>query len=359
MLADKVRSAKGAAGGGGSATYYVLSMPSAGGVSPRIQPWTSASGFGVPYTIATGGLMTTDAAFTPDGSVIVSGSVGGRVAAAWPWSAAGLGTKYATDAVRSGWSGSTAFALRPDGTAIVAGRDTGPPYVCAFAFSTGAGFGAQLSGPAVDQGGYVRDINFSPDGNTVVSAGQGTQVNAWAFSSSGFGTKYTSPTRPLDNGVSTSHRIRFSPLGDAVVLTSSGSTGPWIAGYPWSNATGFGTQYSNPAVAVPSGTASLAFSPAGDAVAVGCNNSPYMQVYAFSAATGFGTKYANPATSTGSRVLAMEWSPTGTEILMSRLTPDALCFYRWSGAGFGTFHTDPNTATASDMKHIIFGTVPA
>ena len=86
--------------------------------------------------------------------------------------------------------------------------------------------------------------------------------------------------------------VAFSPAGNAIAVGHVGS--PRISAYPWSGA-GFGTKYANPAT-VPTGDGNgVAFSPAGDAIAVAHSSSPGVSAYPWNVSTGFGVKYANPA----------------------------------------------------------------
>ena len=71
-------------------------------------------------------------------------------------------------------------------------------------------------------------------------------VNAYAWSS-GFGTKFSgSPS------VGTPRGIAFSRSNAVVGFAGSGGS-PSIYAYPWSNSTGFGSKYADPAT-LPTGT---------------------------------------------------------------------------------------------------------
>ena len=66
--------------------------------------------------------------------------------------------------------------------------------------------------------------------------------------------------------------------------------------YPWTNGSGFGTKYTNPAT-LPTGNGSgVAFSPAGKDIAISHAGSPFITAYPWANGSGFGTKYANPNT---------------------------------------------------------------
>jgi hypothetical protein len=84
--------------------------------------------------------------------------------------------------------------------------------------------------------------------------------------------------------------VAFSPAGNNVAITH-GST-PFVTAYPFTTA--FGTKYANPASLPAGGGNGVAFSRSGSSIAIGHVNSPYISAYPFSN-SGFGTKYANPA----------------------------------------------------------------
>ena len=82
------------------------------------------------------------------------------------------------------------------------------------------------------------------------------------------------------------------------VIAVGHNASPYITAYPWSTS-GFGTKYANPAT-LPAGANAVAFSPSGNAMALGEYGpfSSYIGAYPWSA-SGFGTRYANPATQPG------------------------------------------------------------
>jgi len=76
---------------------------------------------------------------------------------------------------------------------------------------------------------------------------------------------------------------------------------PYVTAYPWS-ASGFGTKFADPAIlpGISGGAYDVAFSSAGDAVALATTGSPpFINAYPWSA-SGFGTKFADPATASSS-----------------------------------------------------------
>jgi hypothetical protein len=87
--------------------------------------------------------------------------------------------------------------------------------------------------------------------------------------------------------------VAFSPAGDAIAVTHLNS--PYASAYPWSGS-GFGAKFSDPATLPPSVAGyGVAFTSSGDAIAVSGFNSPYVSAYPWSG-SGFGTKFSDPAT---------------------------------------------------------------
>ena len=100
-------------------------------------------------------------------------------------------------------------------------------------------------------------------------------TNSGSSGPPGFGAKYADPsTLPA----STSNSVAFSPAGNAIAVAHSSS--PFITAYPWSTS-GFGTKYTDPETLPTNGGRGVSFSPAGDALAVINSSSPRITVYPF------------------------------------------------------------------------------
>lgn len=360
MLADKARSAKGAAGGGGSSTYYLAVVSNNNTL--KVYPWTSATGYGTAYGAAPGiGAFFQQVAFSPSGNAIfVDGSASNVGAQAWPWSAAGFGTKYADAVIIN--ADISVIGVSPAGDAILCGRNVGPPYTYAYRWTTASGFGTQYSGPGSPSGAVRGLISFAPNAGAVaIGTSINPNIDAYPWSSaSGFGSKFANPATVLPSSGGTAFTyVKFSPTGGSIVYGGNyASSTPFVMGYPWSNSTGFGTKYTDPAVLPPGNPSDITFSPAGDVVVFSHIVSPYISAYAWSDATGFGTKFANPATTSPGRIDRLAFAPTGTEIAVGRGgSGGANAFYRWSGAGFGAYVTDGGTAPTGAVTGIAFGTI--
>ena len=102
------------------------------------------------------------------------------------------------------------------------------PYISAYSSS---GFGSKYSNPSTLPANTGNDVDFSPDGNAVAVVHSGSpRVTAYAWSSSGFGSKYSNPstTIPDARGV----RFTHDSTGSMVIfVTHSGS--PYLSAYQW------------------------------------------------------------------------------------------------------------------------------
>ena len=218
-----------------------------------------------------------------------------------------------------------------------------PPYIAVYAFES-SGFKTLYSNPGISLPGRARSVKFSPSGDAIAVAHQGTPyITAYPWNkSTGFGTKYANPTTP-PTGISNS--VVFSPTNDAIAVAHN--TTPYISVYPWNNSTGFGTRYSDPTT-LPAGTGQdVTFNPSGNAIAIGHTGSPYLSVYPWNSSTGFGTKYANPTTLPNSDARSVTFSPSGSVIFAghgSSSPPNFISAYPWnSSTGFGTKYANVTT----------------
>jgi hypothetical protein len=231
----------------------------------------------------------------------------------------------------------------------IATANSGSPYVNAYAWSSGTGFGAKYANPATVPTGYSNSVAFAPAGNALAVAHEVTPfVTAYPWTSAGFGTKYTNPATLATN----SYGVAFSPTSDAIALAHAGS--PNITAYPWSSGAGFGTKYANPAT-LPTGVGyGVAFSPTNNAIAVAHFTSPFITAYPWSSSTGFGTKYTNPATLPASTGRGVTFSPAGDAIAVAHATTPFVTVYPWSASGFGTKYTNPATLPTGQGLSVAF-----
>jgi hypothetical protein len=171
----------------------------------------------------------------------------------------------------------------------------------------------------------------------------------WSVST-GFGTKYANPaTLPTGNGNS----VAFLPAGNAIAV-GFGVT-PYVSVYSWLPAGGFSAKYTDPAT-LPTGSGNgVAFSPAGDAIAVAHTTTPFITAYPWNSSTGFGAKYANPATLPTGTGTSVAFSPASNAIAVAHATSPFISAYPWNvSTGFGTKYTDPATLPPDTGNGVAF-----
>ena len=266
---------------------------------------------------------------------------GGNLATVWDFSTAGFGTRYTAGA------GNRPSSTQAWGSSFNPSNST-LSYVGVGGFAvypwppTGASFPTKYADPAIMPTTGNVGTQFSPSGKVLAI---GPSVYAW--SSAGFGTKYTDPVLPEF----ISNHITWSPSEDVIV--SPGINNPYIESFAWNNSTGFGTRYSDPATLPPSATNSAAFSPSGNDIAFSSTSSPFINAYPWS--NGFGTKYSNPGTLPTSTGQDVEFSPSGKDIAIAHTSSPAITVYPWtSGSGFGTKYSNPATVPAGNGSSVAF-----
>jgi len=310
---------------------------------------------------------------------------------AYPWYEDGFGTKFADPTTPPVLTGG-GVVFHPSGNAIaVASGGTTPSTTPSVYQWEGLGFGAKYVNPTdlINSS----EMLFSPDGN-VIFAG----LTAYEWSSSGFGARYTNfagdhaairstAINAPGTAFAFSHFTRgsaiygirrwsnatgwgtaytsipyfwafaFSPDNSAVMTTLELS--PNVAAYQWSDVTGIGTQYANPATPLGFRGFDCTFSPDGSAIAFAISGTPHVAVYAWSGA-GFGTKYADPAVPAGffGERVAFNGSGSAIAVASGNTTPTPaappVTVYQWSSAGFGTKFADPATPPTGDATGVTF-----
>jgi hypothetical protein len=217
----------------------------------------------------------------------------------------------------------------------VAVSDYSSPYVDAYPWSNSTGFGTKYSNPSTLPTGLGAAAEFNNAGNVIgVLHTTSPRISFYAWSS-GFGTRFADPVS-LPEDATTNGGIGFSPSDDAVVVANGTFTSPYVAAYPWSNSTGFGTRYSAPATLPGYLSEDVQFSPNGLYVAISSAQNG-SSIYNWS--SGFGTKIAN-ATTHYTSVTQTAFNSTSSVVFMAHETPPYIAAYLWS-TGFGGKFSDP------------------
>lgn len=194
----------------------------------------SSTGFGSSITAPSGATPKGQLLFTPDGQDFISKTTTSPYIKAWPFSlSTGFGTIYSgpgtADALSS--SNGEAITITSSGDAVLRSAFSSP-YVHAFDYTPGTGFGSKWSNPST----LAADQSYSCTNNDhafVMSGGGGNNIHAWDISGGSWGTKYSTPAF----SISSLSGIGFSPNGQ-YLLVREGSQSKFIS---WSNSTGFGS----------------------------------------------------------------------------------------------------------------------
>ena len=187
------------------------------------------------------------------------------------------------------------------------------------------------------------------------SAGSNYQaVYPWS-NITGFGTRYANPAS-LPTGQAGSD-INFNPDGTTIAIcTSDTAASPYIFAYPWSS-NGYGTKYANPATLPTANVLEVNFSPDGAQMAlattVATNAGP--AVYPWTNLGGYGTKYSQPATGGTAGTGGVNFSPDGSAIGTAATANPYIRVWAWSGStGFGSQYASPATIPAGAGYSIFF-----
>lgn len=214
-----------------------------------------------------------------------------------------------------------------------------------YAYKWLPGFGSLYALPTSLLGTSVRDTAFNPARTAAAMATQNSAVPApdglmaYAWSGNGYGTKYSNPAVATENVAS---KCEFSASG-AVVFVNILNTSPYIAAYAWSDVSGFGTRYSSPSTLPEGALQNISASPAGGSVTYARTQ---VGGYKWTDGGGFGTKYTN-ATFTVAPYGAydLKFHPNASAVFTS-LAPQPISgakgavAFSWSeNAGFGTAYS--------------------
>jgi hypothetical protein len=227
----------------------------------------------------------------------------------------------------------------------VACSGSASPYVRAVAFNTNTGFGTTFSIPTLSA--TTNGIAFEPGAQAIglTEGGSGSAtVQAWQWSSSGFGTKYTNAS---SQNVWGPQDMKWSPSGDYVLV--SGIFYDCCAVWGWSNSTGFGTKYALYATNTFKVYRGISWHPNENYIAVSLSTAPYVEVYPWSS-SGWGSKVADPTTAASGSAYVALFSPDGNSIAVSTEVSPYIDAYYWTGSGFGSKYANPATAPSGNQS---------
>lgn len=277
--------------------------------------WTKAGGFGTKYaapsTPANGTRTDLDAReASADAFVQVVGSSADLGFSNWLQGynfgkdGSGWGSKLADPSPKPTDRRNSVAFRRTTQDAIVCGGRTSP-YADAYAFSS-SGFGSRFANPASLPPNIINRCDFTGTGGAVMAShnqsGSGAMCSAWAFTSSGWGSLFSDPAAPAGLTPNTGWAMRSANngLGGVVGLDFNGTT-RMVQGWQFADATGWGARYSTITPIVSGRGSDADFDPADEFIFISTYPSPRMQAYVFDANSGFGAKSSNmsPLPTTG------------------------------------------------------------
>lgn len=222
----------------------------AGSNSPYVHAYAWSAGFGSkfadPSVLPGGNAFSLDV--SPSGNNVAVSGISGIAAYAYPWSASGWGTQYAGPSATVGGGIGRTIRFSKDETAVAWTGDLSPTAVI-LAWSA-SGFGSAFAG-SPGSGGGSNGLAWSPN-NDAIALGYGNNNTGAVFrwSPSGLGTQFSNPS-PFFTG--NADAATFDATGAAVFF--GGGT---INAFAFSSA-GFGSKYAAPAVAPGNDLTGVAF----------------------------------------------------------------------------------------------------
>ena len=276
-------------------------LATAGSNTPFIAAynWSNVSGFGSRFanagTIPAGQLTSID--FNSTSNAVVVGGYNTPFVEGYAFSSSGFGTKYADPATLPTATGK-ALEFNYNSTNLLLAQESGTSRATVYAWSSG--FGTKYASPSAYAGGPA-SCTWSSNGSYVSLGYTSGSIDVWSWSS-GFGTRYT-PASPSTTAIT---GVTFN-TATTVLLASAETT---LHAYAWSSS-GFGTKYADPP-SVPSAfgtTTAVSFSANESDVICTIDSSPYAASYQWSNAAGFGTRNSNPATSVGASAYCLDVIP--------------------------------------------------
>jgi hypothetical protein len=311
-------------------------------------PWASGSGFGTRYanpsTLPTP--YCTNVAFNYPGTAIAVTHNNTPFIAAYPWSAGGFGVKYANPGtLPSAGAIGRDLTFNPANTAVALCWEQGSsPYIAAYTWSS-SGFGSQFSSPSTPPVSWCKGVKFNLAGNAIAVVYDSFPfISTYSWSASGFGTRFSNPSPGIGAGFYGAFGVDFNPAGTAIATSYYGNVGADVRAF--SSVSGYGTKYADPATPPqpsPGYTFDVVFNPLGNSIAFQTELSPYVYAYPWSNATGFGTKYADPTNLTSGSFSGggVAFSSNGNDIALAQYNSPYISAYPWSASGFGTKYTAP------------------
>lgn len=231
-------------------SYIIFNTNESNKHSVCAYPWSNSTGFGTKFADPTVKYLDllNKIKFSPAGNAIIMALQYSPAVMAYQWSSSGWGTRYSNPSILPGEKASS-LHFTSTGTHVAVGTG-GYPYIQVYPWSYTTGFGTKQANPATLPAMSAYDVRFSPSNNAIVISANGLEAYAW--SSSGFGAKYASIYNAGYVG------ITFSTDG-TTVFSGSSTSSPYIYAHAWNSSTGFGAKYADPPTIPSGGVNDIAF----------------------------------------------------------------------------------------------------
>jgi len=304
------------------------------------------------FTVTATNIMGTSASssasnsVTPVGTALAVSSTLSPYIYAYSWSS-GFGGKYANPStIPSANANSCVFSNNSSYLVLTYGAS---PWIIVYPWASS--FGTKYANPSTALANEQSNVKFNAADNVIITATPNATasvpcLNAYSWSSSGFGTKYSNVSGLFNIG---SRGVNFNATGTAVVLCQDST--PFIAAYAWSN--GFSTKYANPATLPSSLGRLITFNSTANTVFETTLNSPGINAYTWTDGSGFGTKYANPATLPVGNSFGLGVSPSDLDVAVGHSGGTFISVYAWS-AGFGSKYASPAILPIASCQGVSF-----
>jgi len=258
-------------------------------------------------------LTSSDSTFTPNVDV-------------WIWDN-GFGSRFANPTSFSDFPRSSRFAYDLSAIAVTG---SATPIVQVWAFSS-SGWGTKFADAASSTGRTGNAVDWRPNMNAIYVGSNGTPfMEGWAWSSSGFGSKFANPgTLPASQaGVHRGIKVRAN--GNRVAYGQS--SGTVLATYDLLTGGGFSTRRTATTV---SGANVVTWSHNSNFLAAEDGNSSSQRWGVYNYATTFGTRL-QPPTFTDSQVGGLNFDRTNSFLAVSGVNSGEVAAWPVSSSAIGT-----------------------
>jgi hypothetical protein len=331
----------------------------------QMYEWNNQSGWGerTDITYAGGAGQTYQGcAVHPSGSVIAVGGASSAVVGNYLYALQFSRAGYSTTGQQLTSASQSIASLRfsPNGKALAAGFSTATsPYMVVYPYNTSDGFGAKYTDPATLLASFPRGVSFSPTGASLIVANISTpNIHGYPWTdASGFGTKFSNPATSVTGTPLVSHSMDtiMFPDGTMVVVIATNTT-PYLNAYPFTD-TGFGTKFTAPTAlfaGISNRPIRFLYNGTTMYIIVGPATTPFLAAMDITT-TAFGTKLADPGTAFSGTPYGIDISNDKQTVFVKTSTNSpSVAAYKFTNS-WGTKYADPAAPFSSTTTDSTIG----